>query len=301
VTDRERRVLVTGAGGFVGRALCPALQRASWSVVPAGRRETGDIGPETDWRPLLEGVDAVVHLAARVHVLRDEARDPAAAFDRTNHLATARLAAQSAEAGVRRFLFLSSVKVHGDRSDRPLSAADAPAPTDAYGRSKLAAERALVRLSGRMATVVLRPPLVYGPGVKGNFLSLLRAVDRGLPLPLAAIDNRRSLIHVENLADAIRAALDAPPGVYLPSDREDVSTAMLIRRVAAALGRPPRLFPAPPAVLRGLAAAIGKSAAVERLIGTLTVDGALPGWQPPRSKGEGLGATATWYRMEKSA
>jgi len=301
MTAQGRRVLVTGAGGFVGRALCPALRRASWSVVPAGRDETGDIGPETDWRPLLEGVDAVVHLAARVHVIRDEARNPSAAFDRANHQATARLAGQAAEAGIRRFLYLSSVKVHGDHSDRPLSAADAPAPTDPYGRSKLAAEQALARHSGRMATVVLRPPLVYGPGVKGNFLSLLRAVDRGLPLPLAAIDNRRSLIQVENLADAIRAALDAPPGVYLPSDRDDVSTAMLVRRVAAALGRPARLFPAPPAILRGLAAAVGKSAAVERLIGTLTVDGALPGWHPPHSMSEGMTAAATWYRMERSA
>jgi UDP-glucose 4-epimerase len=234
-------------------------------------------------------------------VLRDEAPDPEAAFDRTNHRATARLAAQAAEAGVRRFLFLSSVKVHGDRSDRPLSAADVPAPTDAYGRSKLAAEQALARHSGRMATVALRPPLVYGPGAKGNFLSLLRAVDRGLPLPLAAIDNRRSLIHVENLADAILAALDAPSGIYLPSDRDDVSTAMLVRRIAAALGRPARLFPVPPAILRGLAAAAGKSAAIERLAGTLTVDGALPGWHPPCSMSEGLAATASWYRMEVSA
>lgn len=292
----ERRVVVTGADGFVGRTLCPALQRAAWSVTPAGRRDTGDIGPDTDWRPLLDGADAVVHLAARVHVMRGGTE--LAAFDRVNHLATARLAAQAAEAGVRRFVFMSSVKVHGDASDRRLSADDRPAPGDPYGRSKLAAEAALAAYSAGMATAILRPPLVYGPGVKGNFLTLMRAVDRGWPLPLAAVANRRSLIHLGNLVDAIRAALEAPPGIYLPSDREDVSTPTLVRRIAAALGRPARLFSAPPGILRGLAAAAGKSAAVERLTGSLTVDGLLAGWSPPFAMAEGLAATAAWYRRE---
>lgn len=293
----KRRVVVTGAGGFVGRALCPALQRASWSVVPAGRRDTGDIGPATDWRPLLDGAEAVVHLAARVHVMRDDGAEPAA-FDRVNHLATARLAAQAAEAGVRRFVFMSSVKVHGDVSDHPLRADDPPSPTDPYGRSKLAAEAALAGHSARMATAILRPPLVYGPGVKGNFLSLMRAIDRGWPLPFAAVANRRSLIQLGNLVDAARAALEAPPGIYLPSDGEDVSTPALVRRIAAALGRPARLYSVPPAMLRGLAAAAGKTAALERVTGSLTVDGRLAGWKPPFAMAEGLAATAAWYRRE---
>jgi len=296
VPDVKGRVLVTGTGGFVGRALVPALERASWAVRPVGRRDVGDIGPATEWRPLLEGVDAVVHLAARVHVMRDDAADPAAAFDRVNHLATARLAAQAAKAGVRRFVYLSSVKVHGDASDHPLSASDSPRPNDPYGRSKLAAEQALAAHAGRMAIVVLRPPLVYGPGVKGNFLGLMRALDRGWRLPFAAVDNRRSVIGVGNLADAIRASLDTAPGTYLPRDGEDVSTAALIRRMAAALGRPARLFPVPIAVLRGLAAVAGRSAAIDRLCGTLTVDGAVPGWRPPVAMADGLAATAAWYR-----
>ena len=296
----DRRVLVTGANGFVGRALCPALRQAAWSVVAATRRETGEIGPATDWRPLLDGIDAVVHLAARVHVMRGGAAE-ADTFERVNHRATARLAEQAAEAGVRRFVFMSTVKVHGDASGRPLTAGDPAAPADAYGRSKLAAEAALARHAGRMAVVVLRPPLVYGAGAKGNFLSLLRAVDRGWPLPLAALDNRRSLIALGNLADAVRAALEAPPGVYLPSDGEDVSTPALVRRIAAALGRPARLFPAPAGLLRAVAAAAGRPGAYERLAGSLTVDGRLAGWRPPVAMAEELERTAAWYRRERGA
>ncbi len=292
-----RRVLVTGAGGFIGRALCPALRRASWSVVEAGRRETGDIGPTTDWRPLLDGADSVIHLAARVHVMRDDGAG-AEAFDRVNHRATARLAAQAAAAGVRRLVFMSSVKVHGDVSDRPLGARDAPSPSDPYGRSKLAAEAALARHAGTMETVVLRPPLVYGPGVKGNFLNLMRLVDRGWPLPLAAFDNRRSLICLGNLVDAACAALDAPAGIYLPSDGEDVSTPMLVRRIADALGKRARLFPVPAALLQGLAAAARQSGAYDRLAGSLTVDGGLSGWRPPFTMAQGIAETAAWYRRE---
>jgi UDP-N-acetyl-alpha-D-quinovosamine dehydrogenase len=301
VTSASRRVLVTGAGGFVGRALCPALERASWTVIPAGRRDIGDIGPDTDWRNLLDGADAVIHLAARVHLMRDDAADPAAEFDRVNHLATARLAAQAAEAGVRRFIFMSSVKVHGDVSGHPLRAADPPTPMDPYGRSKYAAEHAIAVHRHGMETVVLRPPLVYGPGAKGNFLSLMRIIDRGWPLPFAAVENRRSMIYLGNLVDAILASLDVPPGIYLPSDRDDVSTATLIRRIAAGLGRSARLFPVPVWVLRGLAGVAGKAATIDRLCGSLTVDGRLPGWRPPFSMTEGLAATAQWYRRSMAA
>ncbi len=262
---------------------------------PAGAK-FGDIGPASDWRALLDGAEAVVHLAARVHVMRDHAADPEAEFDRVNHQATARLAAQAAEAGVRRFVYMSSVKVHGDVSGHPLSAADAPAPIDPYGRSKWAAEKALAAHAARMEVVILRPPLVYGPAVKGNFLGLMRAIDRGRPLPFAAIENRRSLIYRGNLVDAVRASLAAPPGTYLPSDRDDVSTAALIRRIAAALGRPAHLLPVPVWALRGLAAVAGRSDAMDRLCGSLTVDGTLPGWRPPFTMTDGLAATAEWYR-----
>ncbi len=296
MTAGDRRVLVTGPGGFVGRALCPALEQASWTVIPAGRRAVGDIGPATDWRALLDGAEAVIHLAARVHVMRDDAADPEAEFDRVNHLATARLAAQAAEAGVHRFVFMSSIKVYGDLSDHPLTAADPPMPVDPYGRSKWAAERALAGHADRMEAVVLRPPLVYGPGVKGNFLSLMRAVDRGWPLPFGAIENRRSLIYLGNLVDAVRASLAASPGTYLPSDRDDVSTAALVRRVASAMGRPARLFPVPVWLLRAFAKAAGRSAAMDRLCGSLTVDGHLPDWRPPFTMAQALAATAEWYR-----
>jgi len=296
IAPQTRQILVTGAGGFVGHALVPVLRQAGWEVRPATRSDTGDIGPDTDWRPLLAGATTVVHLAARVHILRDRATDPAAEFDRINHRATLRLAEQAAEAGVRRFVFLSSVKVHGDTSDHPLSAADTPHPTDAYGQSKLAAEQALGSSVGRMEIATLRPPLVYGPGVKGNFRNMMRAIDRGWPLPLSSLRNRRSVIYAGNLADAIRVALDCAPGVYLPSDRDDVSTPTLIRRTATALGRPARLFPMPPALLRGLAAAARKTAAADRLTGSLTVDGVLPGWRPSFTMEAGLSATAEWYR-----
>jgi nucleoside-diphosphate-sugar epimerase len=287
---------VEGAGGFVGGCLLPVLQRAGWTVRTAGRRDVGDLGPDTDWRPLLAGADAVVHLAARVHVMRDTADDPDAAFDRANHQATAALAEQTKAAGGRRLVFLSSVKVHGDAAEGPLTADDAPTPADPYGRSKLAAEQALARFGDSMEIAVLRPPLVYGPGVKGNFLSMLKAVDRGWPLPLGAVENRRSLIYAGNLADAIRFSLRGPPGTYLPSDRDDVSTPTLLRRTAEALGKRARLLPVPVSMLRSAAALTGKSAAVNRLTGSLTVDGALPGWAPPASMKQGLAATAAWYR-----
>lgn len=300
ITAPKRRVLVTGAGGFVGRTLLPVLESAGWAVRTAGRQEVGELGPETDWRPHLKKVDAVVHLAARVHVMRDTAADPGSAFDRANHLATARLAAQSAEAGVRRIVFLSSVKVHGDTATRALAAADTPEPADPYGRSKFAAEQALAAFSSAVEVVVLRPPLVYGPGVKGNFLSMLKTVDRGWPLPLAAVENRRSLIFAGNLADAIRFSLDGPPGTYLPSDRDDMSTPTLLRKTATALGKQSRLFSVPVSLLRNLAAIGGKTAAVERLTSSLTVDGALPGWQPPFTLDRGLAATAEWYRTQQN-
>lgn len=290
-------VLVTGATGFLGRALCPCLAEAGFRVRAAGRAETGDIGPNTDWRKLLApGIDAVIHLAARVHVMRDGAADPLAEFRRVNTAGTAALGRAAAAAGVKRIIFLSTVKVHGDASAQPLRTGDPENPPDPYAVSKLEAERALARHAGDFDVVTLRPPLVYGPGVTGNFRALLRAVDRGWPLPLGGIANRRSLIYVGNLALAVCAALDAPPGAYLPSDREDLSTPEIVRRLAAAMGRPARLLAVPPGALRAAARLAGRTAALARLCGSLTVDGALPGWRPRFSVAEGFADTARWYR-----
>lgn len=290
-----KSVLVTGATGFVGHALCPALDAAGWSVRLAGRAETGEIGPKTDWSALVAGVDAVIHLAARVHVMRETVANPALEFDRINCAGTERLARAAAAAGVRRFVFLSTVKVHGETSAHALTAADPAMPAGDYARSKWAAEQALADFVDTMEIVTLRPPLVYGPGVRGNFLALMNLVARGLPLPLAGIENRRSLIALDNLVSAIAWSLDAPPGAYLPCDGEHLSTPSLVRRLAAAMDRPARLFAAPACVLRLGARLAGRVAACERLSGSLIVDGRLPNWRPVTGIDEALAATAAWY------
>ncbi len=311
------RVLVTGANGFVGRALCRELlgrDRRVRAVVrrtddpPEGceLRLVGEIGPDTDWGEALDGIDAVAHLAARVHVMRETAKDSIAAFRRTNVEGTLRLAEAAALAGVRRFVFLSSVKALGDASpDGPLTEASAAKPQDPYGASKWETEVGLARLAKEtdLEIVILRPPLVYGPGVKGNFRSLIRLVDRGLPLPLGRVVNRRSLLYLGNLVDAIDRCLSHPAAAgqtYLLRDGEDLSTPDLVRRLAVALGRKALLFPVPRAVLKWAASCIGRKAEAERLLGSLTVDdGRLRwelGWQPPFTVDEGLAETAVWWR-----
>lgn len=311
-------VVVTGANGFVGRAVGRRLAAAGHAVHGAVRRNaalpegvTPVAGPvlsrEADWRPVLDGMEAVVHLAARVHVMKDDAADPLAAFRAVNVAGTRALAEQAAATGVRRFVFVSSVKALGDgRADgRPYSEADAPAPRDPYGVSKWEAEQALREIAGRtgMEVVVVRPPLVYGPGVKGNFAALLRLVARGVPLPFGAIGNRRSLIGVENLADALRLCLEHPQAAgetFLVRDGEDVSTPDLVNRLAGAFGRPARLVPVPPAVLRLGLGVLGKGAAADRLLGSLTVDDARLrsrlGWTPPLTLDEGLARTVAAFR-----
>jgi nucleoside-diphosphate-sugar epimerase len=313
-------VLVTGASGFVGRALLGALAergrpaRAALrrpdggAALPAGTDAAvvGEIDGTTDWASALRGVDVVVHLAARVHMMRDDAADPLAEYRRVNTAGTERLARDAARAGVRRMVFVSSVKVHGEGGGpAPLRASDAPAPADPYGVSKAEAEEALHRVAAEtgMEVVVLRPPLVYGPGVGANFLSLFRAVDRGLPLPLGRVRNRRSLVFVGNLADAILRAADHPDAAgrtFLVSDGEPVSTPALIRAVARALGRRPRLLPVPVALLHAAGAATGRGPAVSRLTGSLEVDSApirdTLAWTPPATLDEGLAATARWFR-----
>jgi len=309
-------VLVTGADGFIGARLCRTLEAGGYSARRAVRRvrgaatpavlAVGEVHGETDWSAALAGAECVVHLAARTHVLEETAPDPLAEYRRVNVAGTRALARQAAAAGVRRLVFVSSIKVNGERTgERPYAEDDAPRPEDAYGISKQEAERELGEVAAEtgLESVVLRPPLVYGPGVKGNFLRLLNLVARGVPLPFAALDNRRSLIGAGNLCDAIRAALAAPQAdgrTYLVSDGEDTSTPGLMRALALALEVKPRLFPCPPAVLRALAAALGRSGEAARLTGSLQVDASRIrrelAWQPPQALAQGLAETARWYR-----
>jgi nucleoside-diphosphate-sugar epimerase len=314
------RILVTGATGFVGQALLARLQnsgrpvraalRTSASVCAAGEKVVvGHIGPDTDWQQALQGVGCVVHLAARTHVLDDDSADPMAAYRDINVLGSIRLAQQAVAAGVRRLIFLSSVKVNGETTGlRPFTESDVPAPLDAYGITKAEAENALRRIGAEtgMETVILRPPLVYGPGVKGNLLRLLDLVHRGVPLPLASIRNQRSLIYVDNLADAIATCIDVPAAAgstYMVSDGEDVSTPALIGKLAAAMGKSPRLLPCPPALLTFGAAMLGKRATALRLTGSLAVDSSRIrqdlGWQPRSSLDQGLNAMVRWYYRDK--
>jgi nucleoside-diphosphate-sugar epimerase len=310
----DNAVLVTGASGFIGRALCDVLAASGRRVrkavrmpVPglSGAVAVGDIGLDTGWRAALEGVSGVVHLAARTHVLRETATDPLAEYRRINVSGTERLAHSAAACGVRRLVFLSSVKVNGERTkEHPFTEDGAPRPEDAYGVSKWEAEQALSRIAAGtgLEVVVLRPPLVYGPDVKGNFLRLMNLVARGVPLPLGAVANRRSFIYTGNLAGAIVQALDAPQAAgrtYLVSDGEDVSTPDLVRALARALGVRPRLLSLPLAAL-GLGATLaGKRAEFERLTGSLQVDSSRIrrelDWRPPFTLAQGLELTAKWY------
>ncbi len=311
------RVLITGATGFVGRALVPALLARGHYVVSAVRpgheitragtdaRLIGDIGPDTDWRGALEGIEAVVHLAARVHVMREGGNDPEALYRQTNAEGTRRLAVEAAGAGVARLVFLSTVKVNGEETPAaPFTETDRPHPTGPYALSKRAAEEALAKVAAAtgIEVVVLRPPLVYGEGVGGNFLSLLKLCRSSPPLPFRAVENARSLIYLGNLVDAIACALEHPAAAgktFLVRDGEDLSTPALIRETAACLDRPVRLFPMPLCFVRFLAAIAGKSAATERLLGSLRVDDTKIrrelGWTPPFTVLQGLGRTAAWF------
>ncbi len=255
----------------------------------------------------LAGADAVVHLAARVHVMKESAADPLAEFRRVNTDATLALGRAAMRAGVRRFVFLSSIKVNGERTEgRPFTESDTPAPVDPYGVSKREAEDGLARLG--LELIVLRPPLVYGPGVKGNFLRLMKLVGRGVPLPLASVANRRSLIYVGNLASVIeRAARGGPSvqGTFLVSDGEDLSTAQLVRRLGDSMGRPARLFSVPPALLRALGHALGKGDEVSRMIESLRVDCSAARrelqWKIPYTVEQGLRETVNWFARTRSA
>ncbi len=254
---------------------------------------------------MLQGVDCVIHLAARTHQTHDTAADPLAEYRRINVQATHTLAQAAVAAGVQRFVFASSIKVNGEATTgKPYSEADAPCPEDHYGITKREAEHALrvVAASSSMQTVILRPPLMYGPGVKGNFLALVRAIARGVPLPLASLRNRRSLLGVANLAHAIAVCVQHPAAAgktYLVADNDGLSTPDLVRAIALALGKTPRLLPCPAALLVLAGRLTGKSGAMRRLVGSLQIDSSRIrnelGWQPQTSLAHGLAELAGWY------
>lgn len=312
-------VLVTGANGFIGRKLCVSFEEHGYVIRAAVRESShatglskaanvvavGAIGTETDWSVALHGVETVVHLAARVHVLREKARDPLAEFRLVNVAGTERLSRMAASAGVRRLVYVSSIKVNGEHTHgSPFTEADTPDPQDAYGLSKREAEQALLKIAAEtgLEVVIARPPLVYGPGVGGNFLRMMDWINRGLPLPLGSIRNSRSLIYLDNLVHALVLCATHPRAageIFLVSDGEDVSTPELIRRLARAMERRPRLVAFPPALLRLAGLLTGKSDEVERLLGSLRVDsskirGELQ-WTPSFSIDQGLRETARWY------
>ena len=313
------RFLVTGANGLVGRAVSAALLARGDEVVGLVRQATGATPGVREWpvagndfvglapqaRPLIP-CDCVIHLAARVHVVHDRATDPLAAYRATNVQGTLRVAEAVRHTGARRFVFVSSIKALAESDHgRPLKETDTPAPVDPYGISKLEAEQALAAFGRQygLEIVIVRPPLVYGPGVRANFLQLMTAIARGFPLPLGAIDARRSLVFVDNLADAlVHCATDprAAGQVFHVSDGYDLSVAELAVTLARLLNQPSRLLPVPPSWLRIAGRLTGRSAQVDRLIGSLQLDTShireTLGWQPPYSVQHGLLETANWYR-----
>jgi len=316
------KFLITGANGFVGKSLCAELLRQGQFVCATVRTVDsslenievamiGSINGETNWTAALRGVDVVIHLAARVHVMKEAATDPLAEFLDVNLHGTENLARQAARAGVKRLVYVSSIKVNGERTGETelFTELDKPNPQDPYAVSKCEAEQALQRIAQEtnLEVVIVRPPLVYGPGVKGNFISFLAAIDKGVPLPLASANNARSLVYVGNLVDALIACATHPAAAgqtYLVSDGEDVSTAVLVEKIARALGRNNRSFHFPPALLRAVATLAGRSEQIDRLFGSLRVSnekicGELS-WSPSYTLDQGLRATADWYRDEQN-
>jgi nucleoside-diphosphate-sugar epimerase len=310
------KVLVTGPDGFVGYRLCERLLKDGFAVrgaqftpalLPSGCESVvvGDLAEVTNWDEALDGVDRVVHLAARVHIMNDESSDPLQAFRRVNVEGTRRLAEAALRAGVKRFVFISSIKVLGESTpDRPFGPDDPFAPEDPYGISKMEAEKLLTQFSQEsgMEVAIVRPPLVYGPGVRANFLKLLSVVCKGIPLPFGSVNNCRSLVSVNNLVDFLVCCLThekAANEAFLVSDGHDLSTAGLIQAIAKAAGCRPMLLSVPPVCMKLAGSVLGKRAEVERLCGSLAVDISkgreLLGWNPPGTIEDGLQETVLWY------
>jgi len=309
-------ILVTGASGFVGRQLCSDLKHKGESVRAAVRSLSelnslsgteqviiDNIGPNTAWHESLKGVDCVVHLAARVHVMEDNSDDPLTEFREVNVRATMNLAEQAAAAGVKRFIYLSSIKVNGEETldTQKFSADDEPAPVDPYAISKYEAELSLQKIAAtsKMDVVIIRPPLVYGPGVKGNFNKMMRWLVKGVPLPFSMVNNSRSLVALDNLIDFIVVCMKHPSAsgeIFLVSDGEDMSTTVLLEKLAYMLGISSRLIPVPSYILKFIAFLIGKKDVAQRLLGSLKIDidknRDLLGWTPPHSVDKGLKITA---------
>lgn len=315
-------VLVTGANGFLGRHIIDYLVARGHQVRAAARTKLSpptpgvtwvpapDLGPDADWTGAVAATDVVIHCAARVHVMNDSAADPLAEFRRVNCEGTLALAKAAAAARVKRFIFLSSIKVNGESTSlgRPFRARDEPRPLDPYGISKLEAEKTLRSVSENceMEVVIVRPVLVYGPGVGANFRIMMRAVATGMPLPLGAADNRRSMLFVGNLASFICRAAEHPRAagqVFLLSDGRDLSTTEMLRLLANAMGKSARLLAVPPRALLFLAGLVGKKAVAQRLLGSLAVDvqpsqEALE-WAPPFSVEQGFRETVIAYLSER--
>jgi nucleoside-diphosphate-sugar epimerase len=305
------KILITGATGFIGSRLVYRLHVGTdYDLLACARRQVAlpdgvhlcridDIDEQTNWLPVLSGIDVVIHLAGYAHVQPVATSEFLAEVRRINVAGTVHLAKQAMQSGVRRFIFLSSIKVHGEQtcSGSPFSASTTPAPEDIYGISKRDAEKGLrsLRQHDGMELVIIRPPLVYGPGVKGNFAAMIRILRTGIPLPLGSTHNKRSLVALDNLVDLLVTCIDHPVAgnqTFLVSDGEDLSTTELLRRLGRAMGKPARLLPVPVPVLQLGAALLGKKNVAQKLLGSLQVDMtatcATLGWQPPVAVDEGL-------------
>jgi nucleoside-diphosphate-sugar epimerase len=310
------KVLVTGANGFIGHALCARLLSEGFYVRGAVRERSSTCEPQgidisivnsirrdTDWTNVLRGIDVVIHLAARVHVMRESAHDPLLAFREVNVIGTERLAQMSVSAGVRRIIYISSIGVNGNSTEqKAFTEDDIPSPCSPYAISKWEAEAIIRAFSGSMEVVIVRPPLVYGPRAPGNFSRFMQFINSGFPLPFEGINNRKSFIYLENIIDALIKCVQKVEAIgktYLVSDGQDVSTPELIRMIAGAMGKKARLFPCPTPLLKMIGKIAGKSDEIERLTGSLQIDSSKIrrelGWKPPFTMEQGIRITSDWF------
>ncbi len=325
MTNTKGKIIVTGATGFVGNALFNHLltdttctpvaitRQRHTAAFPTGSTviQAGNITPDTNWSTALQGAEYVVHTAARVHVMRDTSSDPLEAFRKVNVQGTLNLAQQAVHHQIKRFIFISSIKVNGEGTapGHAYRADDTPAPADPYGISKLEAEQQLLKLAttSGMEVVIIRPPLVYGPGVKANFLKMMQWVYRGIPLPFGAIHNKRSLVALDNLVDLIKCCISHPAAAnqtFLAGDGQDLSTTELLRKIGMFMEKRLRLLPIPENLLKSTAALLGKADIGHRLCGSLQVDisptSEQLGWTPPLSTDEGLQKTVADFLSKQN-